>query len=208
MARYTGAACKLCRREQTKMFLKGIRCVSDKCAMERRNVPPGGFGKRRPKLSEYAVQLREKQHAKREYGLLEKQFRNYYKFAVKQKGITGENLLRALETRLDNVVYRLGFANSRREARQLIRHGHFRVNERKVNIPSAQVKPGDSINVAAKSMKMARIKFALESSARGEVPGWLEVDPDNMAGRVLDLPTRDQIDLAVQEQLIVELYSK
>lgn len=208
MARYTEAACKLCRREQTKMFLKGIRCVSDKCAMERRNVPPGGFGKRRPKMSEYAVQLREKQHAKREYGLLEKQFRNYYKLAVKQKGITGENLLRLLETRLDNVVYRLGFANSRREARQLIRHGHFRVNDRKVNIPSAQVKPGDSITVADKSRKMTRITFALESSARGEVPGWLEVDPDNMAGRVLDAPTRDQIDLAVQEQLIVELYSK
>ncbi len=208
MARYTEAACKLCRREQTKMFLKGIRCVSDKCAMERRNVPPGGFGKRRPKMSEYAVQLREKQHAKREYGLLEKQFRNYYKLAVKQKGITGENLLRLLETRLDNVVYRLGFANSRREARQLIRHGHFRVNDRKVNIPSAQVKPGDSITVADKSRKMTRITFALDSSARGEVPGWLEVDPDNMAGRVLDAPTRDQIDLAVQEQLIVELYSK
>jgi len=190
------------------MFLKGIRCMSDKCAMERRNVPPGGFGKRRPKMSEYAVQLREKQHAKREYGLLEKQFRNYYKVAVKQKGITGENLLRLLETRLDNVVYRLGFANSRREARQLIRHGHFRVNDRKVNIPSAQVKSGDSINVADKSRKMTRITFALESSARGEVPGWLEVDPDNMAGKVLDVPTRDQIDLAVQEQLIVELYSK
>lgn len=208
MARHTGAACKMCRRENTKMFLKGIRCVSDKCALERRNVPPGGFGKRRPKMSDYSVQLRAKQHAKREYGLLEKQFRNYYKLAVKQKGITGENLLRVLETRLDNVVYRLGFANSRREARQLIRHGHFRVNDRKVDIPSAQVKAGDTIAVPEKSRKMARIGFALESSARGEVPGWLEVDPDNMAGKVLDLPTRDQIDLAVQEQLIVELYSK
>ncbi len=208
MARYTGAACKLCRRENTKLFLKGIRCVSDKCAVERRNVPPGGFGKRRPKHSEYALQLREKQHTKREYGLLERQFHNYYEKAVQQKGITGENLLRLLETRLDNVVYRLGFANSRREARQLIRHGHFRVNGRKVNIPSAQATAGDAITVSDKSRNMARIKFALESSAKAEVPGWLEIDPDTLSGKVLDLPSRDQIDLAVQEQLIVELYSK
>lgn len=208
MARHTEAACKLCRRENTKLFLKGIRCVSDKCAVERRNVPPGGFGKRRPKTSDYGQQLRAKQRTKREYGLLEKQFRNYYKAAVKQKGITGENLLRLLEMRLDNVVYRLGFANSRREARQLIGHGHFRVNDRKVDIPSAQVRPGDTIGVAEKSRKMTRIGFALESSARGEVPGWLEVDPDNLVAKVLDAPTRDQIDLAVQEQLIVELYSK
>lgn len=208
MARFTGAACKLCRRENTKMFLKGIRCVSDKCAVERRNAPPGGFAKRRPKISEYSVQLRAKQHAKREYGLLEKQFHNYYEMAVKQKGISGENLLRLLETRLDNVVYRLGFANSRREARQLICHGHFRVNGRKVDIPAAQVKPQDEITVMDKSRNMARIKFALESGAKAEVPGWLEVDPDTMTGKVLDLPARDQIDLAVQEQLIVELYSK
>ncbi len=209
MARYTGPACKLCRRENTKMFTKGIRCVSEKCALERRaNVPPGGFGKRRPKMSEYAVQLREKQRVKREYGLLEKQFRNTYDRAVKQKGITGENLLRLLEMRLDNVVYRLGFTNSRRESRQLIRHGHFRVNGRKVNIPSTVLKPDDTISVGDKSKEMARIKFALESSAKSELPGWLEIDPDTLTARVLDYPTRDQMAPEVQEQLIVELYSK
>lgn len=208
MARYTGPACKLCRRENTKMFSKGIRCVSEKCALERRNVPPGGFGKRRPKTSEYALQLREKQRVKREYGLLEKQFRNTYDRAVKQKGITGENLLRLLEVRLDNIVYRLGFTNSRRESRQLIRHGHFRVNDRKVNIPSMTLKPQDTISVAPKSREMARIRFALESSAKSELPGWLEIDPDTLTAKVLDYPSRDQIALEVQEQLIVELYSK
>jgi len=190
------------------MFSKGIRCVSEKCALERRNVPPGGFGKRRPKTSEYALQLREKQRVKREYGVLEKQFRNTYDRAVKQKGITGENLLRLLELRLDNIVYRLGFTNSRRESRQLIRHGHFRVNGRKVNIPSMTLKPQDTISVAEKSREMARIKFALESSAKSELPGWLEIDPDALTAKVLDYPGREQIPLDVQEQLIVELYSK
>jgi small subunit ribosomal protein S4 len=208
MARYTGADCRLCRRETTKLFLKGDRCYSDKCGVERRPFPPGQAGKRRPRDSEYRTQLREKQKTKRIYGLLEKQFRNYYEIANRQTGITGENLLRLLETRLDNVVYRLGFAKSRDEARQLVRHGHFTVNGRRVNIPSYRVRPGESVAVAEKSRDLLVIKTALIASEKTEVPGWLEVDIEKLSGKVLSLPTREQIDAPVKEQLIVELYSK
>ena len=208
MARYTGADCRLCRREGIKLFLKGDRCYSDKCAVEKRPYPPGMAGKKRPRDSEYRVQLREKQRCKRMYGLLEKQFRGYYTIASAQKGITGENLLRLLESRLDNVVYRLGFAKSRDEARQVVRHGHISVNDRRVNIPSYRVRPGDVVAVRTKSKDLLVIKTALISSEKIEVPGWLEVDIEKLQGKVLSLPTREQIDAPVREQLIVELYSK
>lgn len=208
MARYTGADCRLCRREGIKLFLKGDRCYSDKCAVEKRPYPPGMAGKKRPRDSEYRVQLREKQRAKRMYGLLEKQFRGYYTIASAQKGITGENLLRLLESRLDNVVYRLGFAKSRDEARQVVRHGHITVNGHRVNIPSYRVRPGEVVAVAAKSKDLLVIKTALIASEKIEVPGWLEVDIEKLQGKVLSLPSRDQIDAPVREQLIVELYSK
>lgn len=208
MARYTGADCRLCRREGIKLFLKGDRCYSDKCGVERRPYPPGMAGKKRPRDSEYRVQLREKQKAKRIYGILEKQFRGYYELANRQPGITGENLLRVLETRLDNVVYRLGFATSRDESRQMIRHRHFRVNGRVVTIPSFRVRPGDLVSVDDKAKDFSVIKGALISSQRIEIPGWLEVDVEKMSGKVLSLPVRDQIDAPVREQLIVELYSK
>jgi small subunit ribosomal protein S4 len=208
MARYTGADCRLCRREGLKLFLKGDRCYSDKCAVERRPYPPGQAGKRRPRDSEYRVQLREKQKTKRIYGLLEKQFRGYYELANRQKGITGENLLRLLECRLDNVVYRLGFAKSRDEARQVVRHNHIAVNGRRVNIPSYRVRPGDTVTIAEKSKDLLVIKTALISSEKIEVPGWLEVDIEKLSGKVLSMPERDQIDAPVREQLIVELYSK
>jgi small subunit ribosomal protein S4 len=191
-----------------KLFLKGDRCYSDKCGIERRPYPPGQRARRRPKESQYRVQLREKQRAKRIYGVLEKQFRNYYEFANRQSGITGENLLTLLESRLDNVVYRLGFAASRDEARQLVRHGHFRVNDKRVNIPSYRVRAGDVVSVHEKAKDFGVIKAAIISSAKVEVPGWLEVDVENLKGTVLSLPTREQIDLPVREQLIVELYSK
>ncbi len=208
MARYTGADCRQCRREGIKLFLKGDRCYSDKCGVERRPYPPGMAGKRRPRDSEYRLQLREKQRTKRIYGLLEKQFRGYYELANRQQGITGENLLRLLESRLDNVVYRLGFAKSRDEARQVVRHGHITVNGRKVNIPSYRVRSGDTVAVGDKARDMLVIKTALISSEKIEVPGWLEVDIEKLSGKVLSLPERDQIDAPVREQLIVELYSK
>ena len=208
MARYTGADCRLCRREGIKLFLKGDRCYSAKCGVERRPYPPGMAGRKRVRDSEYRVQLREKQKAKRIYGILEKQFRGYYKIASRQTGITGENLLRILETRLDNVVYRLGFAASRDEARQLIRHRHFTVNGRRVTIPSYRVRPGDVVAVSEKARDFSVIKVAILSSAKIEVPGWLEVDVEHLKGKILSLPERDQIDLPVREQLIVELYSK
>jgi small subunit ribosomal protein S4 len=208
MARYTGADCRLCRREGIKLFLKGDRCYSDKCAVEKRPYPPGMAGKKRPRDSEYRVQLREKQRCKRMYGLLEKQFRGYYTIASAQKGITGENLLRLLESRLDNVVYRLGFAKSRDEARQVVRHGHITVNGRRVDIPSYRVRPGELVAVAAKSKDLLVIKTALIASEKIEIPGWLEVDIEKLQGKVLSLPSRDQIDAPVREQLIVELYSK
>ncbi|TLM92035.1 MAG: 30S ribosomal protein S4 [Actinobacteria bacterium] len=208
MARYTGADCRLCRREGIKLFLKGDRCYGDKCAIERRPYPPGQAGKKRPRDSEYRVQLREKQKTKRIYGLLEKQFRGYYTLASRQTGITGENLLRLLESRLDNVVYRLGFAKSRDEARQVVRHGHISVNGRRVDIPSYRVRPGDLVAVTAKSRDLLVIKTAIIASEKIEVPGWLEVDMEKLQGTVVSLPTREQIDAPVKEQLIVELYSK
>jgi len=208
MARYTGADCRQCRREGEKLFLKGDRCYTDKCGVEKRPYPPGQAGKKRPRDSEYRLQLREKQKAKRIYGILEKQFRTYYKLASRQPGITGENLLRLLETRLDNAVYRLGFASSRDEARQTVRHGHFTVDGRKVDIPSFRVRPGAVIAVAEKAKDMTAIKAALISSSKIEVPGWLEVDVEKLQGKVLSLPTREQIEAPVREQLIVELYSK
>jgi small subunit ribosomal protein S4 len=208
MARYTGADCRLCRREGVKLFLKGDRCYSDKCGVERRPFPPGQAGKKRPRDSEYRVQLREKQKAKRSYGVLEKQFRNYYELASRQQGITGENLLRLLESRLDNVVYRLGFAASRDEARQTVRHNHILVNGKRVNIPSYRVRPGDLVSLAPAARDLIVVKAAIISSARVEVPGWLEVDVEKLQGTVLSMPQRDQIDMPVREQLIVELYSK
>jgi small subunit ribosomal protein S4 len=208
MARYTGADCRLCRREGVKLFLKGDRCYSDKCGVEKRPFPPGMAGKKRPRDSEYRVQLREKQKAKRSYGVLEKQFRNYYELASRQQGITGENLLRLLESRLDNVVYRLGFAASRDEARQTVRHNHILVNGKRVNIPSYRVRPGDLVSLAPAARDLIVVKAAIISSARVEVPGWLEVDVEKLQGSVLSMPQRDQIDMPVREQLIVELYSK
>ena len=208
MARYTGPVCKLCRREGEKLFLKGDRCYSDKCAMEKRPYPPGQAGKRRPRESEYRTQLREKQKTKRMYGMLEKQFRSYYEEANRQEGITGENLLRLLETRLDNVVYRLGFAGSRSQARQSVRHGHIQVNGKRVDIPSYRVRAGDVVSIGPKAKDLLVIKSAIISNERSTVPGWLEVDIEKLQGSVISLPTRDQIDLTVKENLIVELYSK
>ena len=208
MARYTGPDCRLCRREGIKLFLKGDRCYSDKCGVEKRPYPPGQAGKKRPRDSEYRVQLREKQRTKRIYGLLEKQFRGYYVIASAQKGITGENLLRILESRLDNVVYRLGFAKSRDEARQIVRHGHITINGKRVDIPSYRVRPDEVVAIAEKSRDLIVIKTALISSEKIEVPGWLEVDIEKLQGKILSLPSREQIDAPVREQLIVELYSK
>jgi small subunit ribosomal protein S4 len=206
MARPLGPKCKLCRREGMKLFLKGERCLTEKCAVERRSYPPGEHGRGRIKQSEYLLQLREKQKARRFYGLLEKQFRNYYEKAAKQSGITGEELLRMLETRLDNVVYRLGFAASRAQARQIIRHGHFQVNGRRVNIPSFQVKPDDVVALKPGSPVEQVVRDATDLTA--SVSPWLQADHDNLTGKVLKLPDRSDIDTPVQEQLIVELYSK
>lgn len=208
MARYTGADCRICRREGCKLFLKGDRCYSEKCAMERRAYAPGDAGKKRVKESEYLLQLREKQKTKRIYGLLEKQFHHYYEMASASMGVTGENLLVLLETRLDNVIYRFGFAKSRAEARQQVRHGHITVNGKRVDIPSYRVRPGDLVAIAEKARDMLVIKTALISNERSQVPAWLEVDIEKLQGSVLSLPTRDQIDSDVNEQLIVELYSK
>ncbi len=208
MARYTGADCRLCRREGCKLFLKGERCYSSKCAVEKRPYAPGQAGRGRTKDSEYKTQMREKQKTKRIYGMLEKQFRAYYEEANRQAGITGENLLRILESRLDNVVYRLGFAVSRDEARQTVRHNHILVNGKRVNIPSYRVKAGDLVSVAPKAAELLPIKAAIAAAEKSEVPGWLEVDVEKLQGSVLALPTREQIDLDIREQLIVELYSK
>ena len=206
MARSLGPKCKQCRREGMKLFLKGERCLTEKCAVERRSYPPGEHGRGRIKQSEYLLQLREKQKARRYYGILEKQFRNYYEKAAKAQGITGEALLRMLETRLDNVVYRLGFAASRAQARQIIRHGHFQVNGRRVNIPSYQVKPNDVVSLKAGSPVEQVVRDATDLTA--SVASWLQADHDNLTGKVLKLPERSDIDTPVQEQLIVELYSK
>ena len=208
MARYTKSVCRLCRRENLKLFLKGERCYTEKCAIDRRNYAPGQHGQSRKKFSDYGAQLREKQKVKRLYGLLENQFRNTFKEADRQKGITGEILLTLLERRLDNTVYRLGFANSRNEARQFVRHNHFMVNQAKVNIPSFLVKPGDVIELREKSKKVVHILEALEGVARRGVPQWLELDKEQMKGSVKALPTREDITIPIQEKLIVELYSK
>ncbi|SHG75108.1 SSU ribosomal protein S4P [Thermosyntropha lipolytica DSM 11003] len=209
MGRYTEAVCRQCRREGEKLYLKGDRCYSDKCALERRPYAPGVHGQgRRQKLSEYGIQLREKQKTKRIYGVQERQFRNYFEKAERQKGITGENLLILLERRLDNVVYRLGFASSRKEARQLVNHGHFTVNGKKASIPSMLVKVGDVIQVREKSKSSPKFQELKEQAAYKTVPEWLSVDVENMSGTVLAYPTRDQIDTPVKEQLIVELYSR
>ena len=208
MARYTDAVCRQCRREGQKLFLKGERCYSDKCAINRRSFAPGQHGKARKKLSEYGLQLREKQKARRYYGVLEGQFHHYFEMAERKAGITGENLLQILESRLDNVVYRLGFAMSRPEARQLVVHGHFTVNGKKVNIPSYLVSAGDVIAVQQKSKQSEKFKVVAEANANRPVPASLEVDRANQSGKVVALPSRDQIDLDIQETLIVELYSK
>ncbi len=206
MARDTSPQCKLCRREGQKLFLKGERCLTDKCGIERRNYPPGDHGRGRSRQSEYRVQLREKQKARRYYGVLEKQFRNYYAKASSQEGVTGENLLRLLETRFDNVLVRLGFAASRRQARQMIRHGHWCINGRRVDIPSYQVRADDVITLKPGSKGDATIREATELVS--VVPAWLQADHDGLTAKVLRHPERDEIAAPVQEQLIVELYSK
>ncbi len=209
MARYIGPVCRLCRREAMKLFLKGERCYTEKCAIEKRNLPPGQHGKaRRAKLVGYGLQLREKQKVKRIYGVLENQFRRYFEAAERTRGITGETLLQLLERRLDNVAYRLGFGTSRAQARQLVRHGHFLVNGRKVDIPSFSVKAGDVVTIRTGSAKNPAILHAIEEVKGRGVPDWLSFDSVQVAGRVVSLPTREQINLPVQEQLIVELYSK
>jgi small subunit ribosomal protein S4 len=210
MARYVGPVCRLCRREGIKLFLKGERCYAEKCAIEKRNFVPGQHGKTRraKKMAGYGVQLREKQRVKRIYGVLEDQFRRYFEAADRQRGITGDVLLQLLERRLDNVTYRLGLATSRSQARQLVRHGHLLVNEKKVNIPSYSVRAGDLVTVRATSQKAPGIQHAMEEVKGRGIPEWLTLDPDKLAGRVMSLPTREQINLPVQEQLIVELYSK
>lgn len=208
MARYRGSSCRLCRSEGLKLFLKGDRCYSDKCAYERRGYAPGEHGQSRRKRTDYGIQLREKQKVKRMYGLMEKQFRGYFERGDRQKGVTGTNLLVILERRLDNMVYRMGLSTSRSEARQLIKHNHFMINGKKVNIPSYLVKIGDSIQVKEKSRKVGRIMEAVETVARRGIPQWLELDADNFTGVVKRYPTREELTMPIQEQLVVELYSK
>ena len=208
MARYTGAVCRLCRREGQKLFLKGQRCYSDKCSINKRAYAPGQHGQGRKKLSEYGLQLREKQKAKRFYGVLESQFAHYFELASKKKGITGDNLLQILESRLDNVIYRLGFGLSRAEARQLVLHGHFLVNGKKVDSPSYLVKEGDVITLKDKSRSLPKIKAVLEATEGKNIPKWLELDADRTQAKVVTLAQRDDIDLDIEEHLIVELYSK
>ena len=208
MARYTGPSCKLCRREGCKLFLKGDRCTSGKCAFDHRSTAPGQHGAARKKIEEYGIQLREKQKTRRYYGVLEKQFRRYFDIADKMAGMTGENLLSLLETRLDNVVYRMGMAASRKEARQLVLHGHFTLNGRKVTIPSLLLKAGDVVTVKEGSRSNEKIKALAESAGSQVVPKWLEADSSAMSVKVLNMPTREDIDFPFNEQLIVELYSK
>ena len=208
MARYTESVCRLCRRENLKLFLKGERCYTDKCAIERRNYPPGQHGQGRPKFSEYSLQLREKQKVKRMYGLMENQFRRTFTEAARTKGITGETLLVLLERRLDNVAYRFGFASSRAEARSLVRHGHILVNGRKVNIPSFTVRVGDIVSVKESSRQIARVLSAMEGAQRRGVPDWADIDRDACSGRIKILPSRNDITMPINEKLIVELYSK
>jgi len=208
LARYTGMNCRICRRETMKLYLKGDRCYSDKCAVERRNFPPGQHGQGRGKFSDYGLQLREKQRIKRMYGLLEKQFKTYFKEADRQKGVTGTNFLVLLERRLDNTVYRLGFSNSRDQARQLVRHKHFLVNSKRVDIPSYLLRPGDTISVVEDSKSLACINDALEALPRRGLGPWLELDKAKYEGLFKTFPTREEMNLPVQEQLVVEFYSK
>jgi len=207
MARYTGPVCKLCRRERTKLFLKGDRCTTDRCSVDRRTYPPGQHGRRRVKETDYLIQLREKQKARRVYGVMEKQFRDYYAQAVREKGRTGENLLRILESRLDNIVYRCGFAVSRKQARQLVRHGHIQVNGKKVDIPSFLVKPAMAISVAPKSRESEVFKIAAASFQREQVP-WLQVDRKGMTASLIEAPQGISPDVPIRDELIVELYSR
>jgi small subunit ribosomal protein S4 len=208
VARYTDADCKLCRREKIKLFLKGTKCETPKCPIEKRPFPPGEHGRARTKETEYLMQLREKQKARRIYGVLERQFRNYYAEAARMKGITGENLLRLLELRLDNVLFRSGFALSRDQARQLVRHGHIEVNGRRMSIPSARLRVGDSIQVAEKSRRLQPVLHAIAVNENRSPASWLEVDRDSVRATVRSLPSRADVDIPVQESMIVELYSK
>ena len=208
MARYTGPACKLCRREGKKLYLKGERCTSGKCALERRNTAPGQHGAAKKKMGEYGIQLREKQSTRRYYGVLEKQFKNYYEEAARKEGMTGENLLILLERRLDNTIYRMGLAESHKEARQLVLHAHFTLNGKKVDIPSLLVKPGDVIAVKEASKDSTKIKALAEALESKTAPKWLDVDKTNLVAKVVSFPARDDIDFDFNEQLIVELYSK
>ena len=208
MARYTGAVCKLCRREGKKLFLKGERCYTGKCAIERRAYAPGQHGQSRKKATEYGLQLRAKQQAKRYYGIQEGQFYKYFLMAERKQGVTGENLLRICESRLDNVVYLLGWANSRAEARQLVTHGHYKVNGKKVNVPSYLLKAGDEIAIKDKSKESTKIQATVEANASRPVPQWLDINAETLSAKVLALPTREQIMVPVEEHLIVELYSK
>ena len=208
MSRYTGSVCRQCRRENIKLFLKGDRCFSDKCSFDRRGYPPGEHGQKRPKVSDYGLQLREKQKVRRIYGLSEKQFRITFKLADRHKGITGTNLLSLLETRLDNTVFRMGFVNSRNQGRHLVRHGHFTVNGKKVDIPSFQVKKGDVIALREKSKKIQAVSDSLDAIVRRGIPQWIDIDKEKFQGEVVNIPAREDITLPIQEQLIVELYSK
>ncbi len=208
MARYRDALCRLCRRESEKLFLKGDRCNTDKCAVERRKYAPGVHGPRRKKVSDYGLQLKEKQKVKQIYSVLEKQFKRYFHLAEKKKGVTGTNLLQLLECRLDSVAYRLGFASNRRQARQLITHGHFTVNDKRVTIPSFLVRAGDVIGLKEVSKKLVSVQDSIAKAEHRELPSWVELDTQSLKGKVLHIPSRDEIPLPVQEQLIIELYSK
>ena len=208
MARYTGAVCRLCRREGQKLFLKGERCYSDKCSVALRGYAPGQHGQGRKKTSEYGMQLRAKQTARRFYGVQENQFHHYFEIAERKQGITGDNLLRILESRLDNVVYRVGFASSRAEARQLVGHGHFEVNGKRVDIASYLLKAGDVVSICEKSRSSEKIKAVVEANSARPVPQWIDIDRNNLSAKVIALPTREQIEAPVEEQLIVEFYSK
>ncbi|MBI3596118.1 MAG: 30S ribosomal protein S4 [Nitrospirae bacterium] len=208
MGRYIGSVCRLCRREGNKLFLKGSRCFTEKCAIERRSYAPGQHGQARPRISEYQVQLREKQKLKRIYGLLERQFSGYFKKAARKKGITGENLLQLLERRIDNVVYRMGFCSSRKEARQMVNHGHFRVNGRKVDVASFLVKDGDVVELKTTSRQLPQVQASLTAAEGRGTPQWLELDKANFKGRVKTMPTKEDLTVQVNEQLVVELYSR
>lgn len=208
MARYTGPSCKLCRREGLKLFLKGDRCLSDKCAVARRSTPPGQHGAGRVTVKEYGLQFREKQKAKRYYGVMEKQFKNYYVAAAKKEGVAGENLLSIIERRYDNIVYRMGLAQSRKEARQLVKHGHFTINGKKADIPSILLKAGDVIALTEKSRSSDKFKDLTEDMQTKLTPKWLEVDKDNFTAKMIAIPERDDVDFPFEEQLIIELYSK